>query len=235
MRLKFSLYPNPFRKKEHMATVQPQRISTLDDVLQDMADRSRRYSATELKGIFSLFLETVAYLLKDGHHIHLPFLKITTSISGKFMDENDRFDPKRHRVNVKVNPGKELSALGKEIKVQKVKPSRPNPWISSVRGFTQLGNGKVAAGRPAEIRGKHLKFDESHPEQGLFLIGVGHPDIRITEVHVNLSTRLLFQVPADVPEGSYQLMIRTTVGNSTELRQGYSHDAVQVHALAARA
>ena len=46
--LKYSLYPNPFRKKEYMASVQPDRISALDDVLTDMAKRSRRYSAAEL-------------------------------------------------------------------------------------------------------------------------------------------------------------------------------------------
>ena len=120
MRLKFSLYPNPFRKQEYMASVQPNRIGTLDLVLERMAERSRRYSAAELRSIFSLFLRTVADLLCDGYHIHLPFLKITTSISGKFTSEKDRFDLKRHRVDVKVNPGKELTAIAKEIKVQKV-------------------------------------------------------------------------------------------------------------------
>ena len=232
MRLKFSLYPNPFRKKEYMATVRPDRISTLDHLLQNMAERSHRYSAAELKGIFSLFLETVAYLLKDGQHIHLPFLKITTSISGKFTDEKDLFNPKRHRVNVNVNPGKELAVLVREIKVQKVKPSRPNPWIRSIQSYTPFGNGILVVGRPAEIKGMHLKIDESHPEQGLFLVAAGRPNIRITELFHNLSTRLLFQVPEDVPDGEYRLMIRTTVGNSTELRQGYSAKPVLVQSAA---
>lgn len=232
MRLKYSLYPNPFRKKEYMASVQPNRISTLDDVLQDMANRSRRYSAAELQGIFSLFLETVDYLLKQNHHIHLPFLKITTSISGKFTGEQDLFDPKRHRVNVKVNPGKELTALAKEIKVQKVEPSRPDPRISSVQDFGQRQAGVLTPGSPAEVRGKHLKLEEHCPEQGLFLVGTSQPKIRIAEVYQNSGTRLLFRVPPDVPEGSYHLLVRTTVGNSTELRQGVSARPLLVQAFA---
>ena len=232
MRLKFSLYPNPFRKQEYMATVQPSRISTLDEVLEHMADHSRRYSTAELKSIFSLFLKTVVYLLRDGRHIHLPFLKITTSISGKFTGEKDRFDPKRHRVNIKVNPGKELTAMTREIKVQKVKPSRPNPWINKITTFAHPGTDALAPGRPAEVKGKHLKLSASDPEQGLFLVGSDQLRIRITDVYYNLSTRLLFQVPEGVPEGSYQLMIRTTVGNSTELRQAYYRNPVLVKPLA---
>ncbi len=218
-----------------MATVQPDGIRTLDDVLKDMATVSRRYSEAELSGIFSLFLKSVAYQLRDGYHVHLPFLKITTSISGKFADEGDRFDPKRHQVNIKVNPGKELAAIAREIQVKKVRPSRPNPQIEIVRDFVQDKRGVLTPGSPAEVKGKHLKIDESNAQQGLFLAGAGHPDIRITELYHNLSTRLLFRVPADVPEGAYHLMIRTTVGNSTELRYGYSHDAIQVQAPAVRA
>ena len=228
MRLNFSLYPNPFRQQEYMATVRPHRICTMNDILEDMASRSRRYSAAELSGVFSLFLETVAYFLKDGNHIHLPFLKITTSLSGKFASAQDRFDPRRHRVNVKVNPGKELAALSRDIKVQKVKPSRPDPYIELVRDFGQNKAGVLTRGNPAEVKGKHLKIDPNHPRQGLFLVSAGQPDIRISEVYQNLSTRLLFRVPHQVPEGSYYLVIRATVGNSTEVRQGYSSDTFLV-------
>ena len=235
MPLKYALYPNPFRKKEYMASVQPDRISTLDDVLKDMTQRSRRYSAVELQGIFELFLETVDYLLQKNHHIHLPFLKITTSISGKFTDEQDRFDPKRHRVNVKVNPGKELTALTRQIKVQKVSPTRPDPWIRSVWTFNPLGSRIATSGEAVEIKGMHLKIDESDPRQGLFLAGADLADIRVTRLYHNLSTRLLFVMPQDVPAGEYRLMIRTMVGNSTELRQGYSSATIQVQLSAPRA
>ena len=216
-----------------MATVRPGRICTLDDVLNDMANVSRRYSAAELSGIFTLFLKTVAYLLQDGNHIHLPFLKITTSISGKFTDPQDCFDPKRHRVNIKVNPGKQLSVMARTIKVQKVTPSRPTPWVMQVHDFAQnRADAVLTLGSPAEVRGKHLKLDQTNPKQGLFLVGNRRPDIRITEVYQNLSTRLLFRVPADVPEGQYHLMVCTTVGNSTELRQGYSHCPLLVQSSA---
>ena len=232
MRLKFALYPNPFRKQEYMASVQPNGIRTLDDILKDMAVVSRRYSESELNSIFSLFLESVAHQLRDGYHVHLPFLKITTSISGKFTDPQDRFDAKRHHVNVNVNPGKQLTATAEQIQVQKVKPTRPNPWINSVRDFGQDKNEVLTLGSPAEVRGKHLKIDESHPEQGLFLTAPGQPDVRITKFYQNLNTRLLFRVPDDAPEGSYHLVVRTTVGNSTELRQGCTDKPLLVQSFA---
>ncbi|MEQ9438735.1 MAG: DNA-binding domain-containing protein [Cyclobacteriaceae bacterium] len=232
MRLRYAIYRNPFRKKEYMATVRPRRICTLEDVLEHMASRSRRYSAAELASVFSLFLKTVAYLLQDGNHIHLPFLKITASISGKFRDENDRFDPKRHQVNIKVNPGKQLTALARTIKVEKVAPSRPTPWILAVHDLVQdQTNSVLTPGSPAEVRGKHLKLDESNPEQGLFLVATGQPDIRVSTLYQNKATRLLFQVPADIPPGAYQLKICTTVGNSTEVREECARSPLLVHAI----
>ncbi len=234
MPLKYALYPNPFRKKEYMASVQPDRISTLDDLLKDMVKQSRHHSAAELHGILTLFLETVNDHLQKNHHIHLPFLKITTSISGKFADEQDRFDPKRHRVNVKVNPGKELTAFTKQLKVQKVSPTRPTPCIRSVWTFNQLGSQTATPGEAVEIKGMHLKIDKSDPRQGLFLTGAGLPNLHITRLYHNLSTRLFFEMPQDVPAGEYRFMIRTTVGNSTELRQGYSSSTIQVPPSAPR-
>lgn len=234
MRLKFALYPNPFRQHEYMATVQPNDIRDLDYILEDIASVSRRYSAAELAGIFSLFTDAVAHQLRQGNHVHLPFLKITTSIGGKFANPQDRFSPKRHRINVNVNPGKQLAAVAEQIQVQKVKPTRPTPWIISIRDLAQDTERALTPGSPAEVKGKHLKIDKSRAKQGVFLTSPGQPDIRITEVYVNLSTRLLFKVPTDVPEGSYHLMIRTTVGNSTELRQGYSDYPLLVCASAPR-
>lgn len=61
MPLKYALYKNPFRKKEYMATVRPDGIATLKNVLEDMAQMSRRYSVGELDDIFSLFLKAVDY------------------------------------------------------------------------------------------------------------------------------------------------------------------------------
>ena len=156
------------------------------------------------------------------------------SDSGKFTDEKDRYDPKRHRVNVKVNPGKELTAMAKQIKVQKVSPTRPNPLIRSVWTFSQLGSGIATPGIAAEIKGMHLKIDETDSRQGLFLIGANRPSIRITRLYHNLSTRLLFEIPQDVLPGEYRFMIRTTVGNSTELRQGYSSITIQVQPFVTR-
>ena len=233
MRLKFALYPNPFRPHEYMATVQPNSTRDLDYILEDMASVSRRYSAAELAGIFSLFTKSVAHQLRQGNHVHLPFLKITTSISGKFTDPQDRFNPKRHRVNVNVNPGKQFTALTKQIQVQKVTPTRPNPWIMSVRDLAQDTEKALTPGSPAEIKGKHLKLGKGNPQQGLFLTSSEQPDIRISEIYVNLSTRLLFKVPTEVPEGLYRLMVRTTVGNSTELREGHSDSSLQLPAFAA--
>ena len=156
MRLKFSLYPNPFRKQEYMASVQPKGVRTLDDLLEHMATSSRRYTKAELNSVLSLFLDAIHYQLCDGYHIHLPFLKITTSISGKFTDEQDSFDARRHRVNVKVNPGKTLAAIARQIKVKKVEPRRPTPRIGKVLDFGQRRAGVLTPGSPAEVRANTL-------------------------------------------------------------------------------
>ncbi|MEQ9442812.1 MAG: hypothetical protein RIG62_27475 [Cyclobacteriaceae bacterium] len=68
-------------------------IYTPEEVLKHVADASPHYSANDVRGLFSLFLKTVTFLHQIGGHIHLPFLKITNSIGGKFTGQQDSFAP----------------------------------------------------------------------------------------------------------------------------------------------
>ncbi len=229
MPLKYSIYRNPFRKKEFIATVRPRRIYDLEEVLEEMAGSSRRYSCGELREILYLFIKTVASILVDGSHIHLPFLKITTSIRGKFTGKQDKFSHARHKVNINANPGKTLKAVAADITVQKVQASRPKADISQVYDFAhETHNQTLTAGGLAEVQGTYLKINTVDAQQGIFLTMPDQADIRITQLYQNTPSRLMFVVPTDIPAGMYQLSVRTTVGNSTEIRTGVAKALLQV-------
>ena len=223
MSLRYAIYENPFRKKEYMATPRPRRIYSFEDLAKRMElIYGRRYSHSELLAFFVCLTQQVEDILQEGSSLHTPFMKISASISGKFNGVQDKFDARRHKIEIKLNPGKRLKTVAKSIKTQKVSPSNPHPQVSQVHDLVQdCKNTALTIGQPAKLHGLHLKLDEADPEQGVFLISEGKQTFPVTKVFHNTLTRLFFQVPEQLAPGTYQLEVRAKVGNSTALRTGF--------------
>lgn len=205
-----------------MATPRPREIYSLKDFARRMEQvYGRRYSHNELETFFKCFSEEVERILQEGSSLHTPFMKISASISGKFTGLQDKFDPRRHKVEIKLNPGKRLKAMATGIKTEKVLPSNPCPQISQVHDLVQdCKNTGLTIGQPVKLHGNHLKLDEADAQQGIFLISEEKQTFPITKVFHNTPTRLFFQVPEQLTPGNYKLEVRAKVGNSTQLRTG---------------
>jgi hypothetical protein len=222
MSLPYSLYENPFRKKEYMATPRPRRIYKLKDLAKRMEPAyGRRFSETELLNFFEFLSREVEDILQEGSSIHLPLVKISASISGKFKDTQDKFDARRHKVEVNVNPGPRLKGMAKGIKTTKVMPSQPHPCIKEVHDLVQdCKNTALTIGHPAKLFGIHLKLNEADPRQGIFFINEEKQAFPATNIYHNTPSRLFFKVPEALAPGIYKLEVRAIVGNSTEVRTG---------------
>jgi hypothetical protein len=72
---------------------------------------------------------------------------------------------------------------------------------------TQEESGTITPGGAAEISGELLKIDTDDPEQGLFLHNNG-TTVKIEVIIRNLPSDLIFNFPASLEAGNYQLEIR---------------------------
>ena len=222
MSLPYSLYENPFRKKEYMASPRPRQIYKLKDLAKRMESAyGRRYSETELINFLEFLSREVEDILQEGSSLHLPFIKISASISGKFKDTQDKIDARRHKVEVNVNPGTRLKGMAKGIKTTRVTPSLPSPCIKEVHDLVQdCKNTGLTIGHPAKLFGIHLKVNEADPRQGVFFINEENQAFAATTVYQTTSSRLFFKVPETLQPGTYTLEVRAIVGNSTVVRSG---------------
>jgi len=216
-----------------MATTRPRQIYTLEDLATRMERSSRgRYSHSDLLAFFEYFADELERILHEGSSLHTPYFKISTSIGGKFSGMDDRFHKSRHKIELKLNPGKRLKGLVRGMKTQKVSPSNPHPAIQRVYDLVQeCQNTGLSIGKPAKIEGVHLKLDEADTRQGIFLLGEKGKATRITQVFQNTPTRLMFQVPDELKPGTYKLEVRAKVGNSTALRKGQFNSPILLSIL----
>ncbi len=99
--------------------------------------------------------------LKEGYGFQSDYFSLTPSVSGVFINDDDRFDASRHQVELNLRlstPMKE--ALG-QMKVQVIPHTTPMPVIKQV--FDQKSkttNDRLTPGQTLEIEGERLKIIE---------------------------------------------------------------------------
>ena len=154
------------------------------------------------------------------------------SIRGNFEDANDTFDPERHEVVIRANPGVELKeqVAARKVVVEKVESTQPRPNPVQCKS---LSNGRepneLVPGKLAQVTGRRLKFDPTDPAQGVFLLNDGAA-IRVEPDGKIANKELVFQVPATLTPGAYRLEVRAVFGKA-DLRSGRLPAAVTVPTL----
>jgi hypothetical protein len=221
MPLKYSLYPNPVKKdgQTYRALAKERKSSDMNDILTRMEKYHSTISRADADGTLELFFNVIKDVLLEGGVVSLPLFKAQCSISGNFKSSTDRFDKKRHTVQVKMKPGKRLKEITLHIKPERVDNTLPSPLIKS---FTDLASGiqnkQIIPGSPAIIKGKHLKFDPSDPRQGIFFISENKPNTKAEIVHINTFSQLVFIIP-NLEPGAYRVCVANN-SLSKDIRTG---------------
>lgn len=224
MSLSYAIYPNKVLKKNSKifrALIKNRDTYDLDRIIDQMVERRAGITRGEALAMLELFMSEIEYILKNGGVVNTPLFYAQCSISGDFKNQEDRFYPSRHKVKINLRPGKRLKALPDNIKTNKVKSNVPAPLLT---GYISMGNGSenslLTPGVMGIIRGKRLQFDESDPEQGVFLLMEGsNHRFKVEEIFKNSFSQLYIKVPGDLKPGSYQLQVRSNLKTKT-LRSG---------------
>jgi hypothetical protein len=206
-------------KGKHAAMVRPAWTADLEDVIERMAFCGA--SVPDVLAVLEHFFRAIEDMVLEGINVNTPLVNVHLSIQGTFGDSTERFDPRRHRVVVKVTPGKRLRrAVRQRARVERMVTARPAPCIYRYFDFNSGTTDTVlTAGGLGQVLGFHLKFDPHDPRQGIFFVGEDRRAIPCSVAAENSPKRLIFQVP-DLPAGSYSLEVRATADDSDDVRAG---------------
>ena len=210
--LKYALRENLLTPDEndYMAQVADVRSFSLDEIIDLMMQKGSTLTKADTKAALQVYGEVVSTLIADGAAVNTPLINTALSISGVFNGATDSFDKKRHSINLNITAGTLLREAAGKIKCEKVEPADTNPYITEV---TDIVSGKIntclTAGGVVQLVGSRLKFDDKDAAQGIFFVPETGAEVKAGVIAENKPARLMAIIPADLPQGSYYIEVRT--------------------------
>lgn len=197
------------------------KVNNLEDITDMMMHRPVGVSRVEVTGVMEELFIAMEFLLLRGECIETPLFKITPRVKGVFENEDAPFDSAKHKVRLRLLPGKRLGKIAAEIPVERVAPVVSMPKLVSLLDMANSQkNQTLTAGQPARLQGNKLKFDSADPLQGVFLIdNATATETKVNFILDNKPKMITFIVPDALAAGTYQLQLRSKLGTK-ELKTG---------------
>jgi hypothetical protein len=104
------------------------------------------------------------------------------------------------------------------VKTQKVQVADTIPFILEVHdALSNTTNELLTPGSVVQVRGGRLKLAAANPDNGIFLIDEQGQTIKLSNIVENKPARLIAMLPANLPQGTYTMEVRTThMGKTTK-------------------
>lgn len=222
MSIKYSLIPNHLTDdpEDHMAIVQDQRSRTIDDIIDEIADRGSTVTKADILSVVEEYQAVIAKFLENGDRINTPLFKTSASISGVFTDKTDSFDRSRHYVRLNVNPGSRIGEIAEKLPVEKVSATRVEPVLEFFKDFASDTQDTITPGGAAELQGSHLKVDSSDDDQGVFFIASDGTETKVDTIMRNKPANLIFMIPDTLTSGDYEVEVRTIIYGHNDITKG---------------
>jgi hypothetical protein len=203
-----------------MAVVQDQQSRSQEDVIDLMIGRGSTVTKAEALSVLEEYASAIVQLLKEGYSINTPIFNLSPSIKGVFTSADQSFTPSVHSVKINIAPGARLREVGPMVSVEKVKGASPQPtpeYLDDLGSGTR--NEMLTVGNIAQLKGSRLKFDETDPAQGIFLIDASRGETQVKTIARNKPAQVDFLVPPLAP-GEYQLEVRAMIYKGKEIKKG---------------
>ncbi len=222
MPIQYALYDNRLTPDpdDRYAQVLSDGSVSLDDLADHIAatgSETLRSSVTraDVLTVLRAVNEAIRDFLADGARVNLPFAQFSVSLQGAFANDDDPYDPARHTIVPRVQPGQALrDAFRSGITVTKVSPNRRAPVpLHYVDLNGPVTDGPLTPGGMGRVDGDRLAFDPAVPEQGVFFVAPDGAETRVETFGQVAPSRLLFLVPA-LAAGTYRLEVRAAFGDT---------------------
>ena len=233
--IKYKLVPSSFSNgtEKYHASVEPYKSLSLEDIINEMEFRHSSLTTSDMVAMFEDFGRTVIKRIQEGDRVSTDLFQISLSIKGTFNSLDDGYDGSRHKVRICINPSRAFKkAVTQNVRVEKKLSEQPLPklmWFFNLEGSEP--NTVLSPTHMARIKGENLTFDQTDPQQGLFLVPANSPEpdqaIRVTHFSQKTSGQIVFRVPDGLAPGFYRLEVRAVFGVS-DLRTGTYKNKLEV-------
>jgi hypothetical protein len=216
--------------EEYIATVKQWKKTDLDQIIDYMVAEGTGLTRPQALAYFEMLVQSVEHFIKINGGVSTPLCHIRTTISGVFLNREDKFDNKRHCVHLCMSPGSRLKNVISQIKFKKENTGGhiPDPQ-SFIDAASETKNQMATPQSIATLKGDNLKFDSSDLEQGIFFVPENNVkgNIRVNFYSTVRTTEINFLVPL-LPPGNYTVVIRTVMRRHRSIRAGVLHHLITV-------
>jgi hypothetical protein len=209
--------------EDRMAQVQNRQQMTTADVVKQITGKGSILKPTECNAVINDVLEAITTNLREGYGFTCDYFSLEPSVSGVFVNDQDRFDRARHQVELNLRLGSPIKQALADVKVEVLPHDVPVPVIKQTYDHGSLTtNEQLTPGQTLVIKGQRLKIEDmSAAAQGVFLLNTQkNEEVKVAVLHENVDKTLHAKVPESLKKGTYRLEVRTAVNKSKEVRTG---------------
>ena len=209
--INYYLKKNPLKtsdENEYIAEVKKKPPVYQEQLVAAMVGKNTTVTRQDIIVVLDLLKETVLDKTLDGYPVHTCLFRTGLSIRGGFNSDDDRFDRKRHRICLNMNPaieiGKIVSGEGNPRKTEQTHPSMEIYGVTNLEDPSRGSN--LFAGGLAEIKGTQFTSDPA--VKYIFLRKDGFSEeIPVKKIHRINIRRILCYMPDDLEPGNYHLIL----------------------------
>jgi hypothetical protein len=197
---------------DYMAVTTDNSTAGIGEIVDRMISRGSTVTKAEALSVLEEFNQAVVDLVKTGNNINTELFTIYPTISGVFNSPSEAFNSNKHAINIKMRAGNRFKNIHQHIALERVEANVNKPIIQTVTDLkSNAVNETVTIGQIVSVKGALLKISEEVKEAGIFIVGEGTPEMRITQIVKNKPSELLFFIPSGIIPGSCAIEIRTVM------------------------
>jgi len=214
--MKVAIEPNPVKPGTYRVVLHTGARTTFESFLAHAEGRST-VTRADIVAVLAEVVEWVEFQATQGREVDLgPMGRSRLGMKGQFEERPKEIEDKDVRLTIGwVLPRalkEDVAKAGVKLVRHRVSSLPKAPDITEARAV--LANTQPAPelsryvpGMPLCLTGERLDYDLAQPDEGVYLIAPGVPEIRITTAGRVTPTEILFTMPPDAT-GAYTLQVR---------------------------
>lgn len=223
--LHYSLYDNHFTADDpddRLARPVDVTVHTRADLIEAITGLGSILKPTETEAVIDNYWQTIAGYIQKGEGYSDDYISTRFGISGVFQDDEDQFDPARHKVMVSIVLKDSLTDVADDISLRKVDSRHIVPEVEQIYDWGSGTNDDILTpGDVLEVTGTHLKILDNADGEGVFFVNQSDgTEAEASQLRTNEPKTLTLRIPKDLAAGTYRLEVRNTTYHSETLRTG---------------
>jgi hypothetical protein len=225
--LEYTLEANELTDNPNDLRAQVVNVSSLTQ--GDLTHRIMKIGAgltiSDVTSVLEALKQVIADVIAEGGAVNTDLFNAFPSISGVFDSPDAPFEPSKHKVHIKLQPGIALRTAVGEVKTRRVAAVVTGTVVTAVTDLkTGAINATLTPGHDAKVSGVKLRIAGTDPEVGLYLVPATGDAVKVdlSDVVVNNPSELIALLPA-LPAGAYRLRIVTQYSSGKFLKVPHTY------------